>query len=80
MFCCHKAYESENEEGGHEAKPPEPAKVPLVLTNHSEAPILLALPELSTSSEFIDTLQLETGIVKIPSQICEVAPLEHLKN
>ena len=38
----YKAYESEDEEGGHEAKPPEPAKVPPVLTSPSEAPILLA--------------------------------------
>ena len=58
----YKAYESEDEEGGHEAKPPEPAKVPPVLTNPSEAPILLALPEPSTSSESLDTMQLETGI------------------
>ena len=58
----YKAYESEDEEGGHEAKPPEPAKVAPVLTNPSEAPILLALPEPSTSSESLDTMQLETGI------------------
>ena len=58
----YKAYESDDEEGGHEAKPPEPVKVPQVLTSPSEVSILLALPELSTGSESIDTMQLETGI------------------
>ena len=68
----YKAYESEDDEGDSEAQspvpePPEPAKIPPVLSDPAEAPILLALPEYPPDSNYLDTSHAQPeGDINVP--------------